>query len=76
MRRAELDLPRREWHLPGARTKNGHAHCVAARKDERTKWRVSASPTAALCVGDAGESDWLLALENRHMVLVPPVRSH
>ena len=29
MRRAELDLPRREWHLPGARTKNGHAHCVA-----------------------------------------------
>ena len=29
MRRAELDLTRREWHLPGARTKNGHAHCVA-----------------------------------------------
>jgi integrase len=29
MRRAELDLTRREWHLPGTRTKNGHAHCVA-----------------------------------------------
>jgi integrase len=29
MRRAELDLPRREWHLPGTRTKNGYAHCVA-----------------------------------------------
>jgi integrase len=29
MRRAELDLTRREWHLPGARTKNGHPHCVA-----------------------------------------------
>jgi integrase len=29
MRRAELDLTRREWQLPGTRTKNGHAHCVA-----------------------------------------------
>lgn len=29
MRRAELDLTRREWHLPGTRTKNGVAHCVA-----------------------------------------------
>jgi len=29
MRRAELDLTRREWHLPGSRTKNGHPHCVA-----------------------------------------------
>jgi integrase len=29
MRRAELDLTRREWQLPGSRTKNGHAHCVA-----------------------------------------------
>jgi len=29
MRRAELDLTRHEWHLPGSRTKNGHAHCVA-----------------------------------------------
>ena len=29
MRRAELDLKRREWHLPGTRTKNGHAHWVA-----------------------------------------------
>jgi integrase len=29
MRRAELDLTRREWHLPGTRTKNGTAHCVA-----------------------------------------------
>jgi integrase len=29
MRRAELDLTAREWHLPGTRTKNGHAHCVA-----------------------------------------------
>jgi len=29
MQRAELDLTRREWHLPGSRTKNGHPHCVA-----------------------------------------------
>jgi len=29
MRRAEFDLARREWRLPGTRTKNGHAHCVA-----------------------------------------------
>ena len=29
MRRGELDLTRREWNLPGTRTKNGHAHCVA-----------------------------------------------
>src|SRR5262249_18474150 len=29
MRRAELDLTRREWHLPSTRTKNGHPHCVA-----------------------------------------------
>ena len=28
MRRAELDLTRREWRLPSTRTKNGHAHCV------------------------------------------------
>ena len=29
MQHAELDLNRREWRLPGTRTKNGHAHCVA-----------------------------------------------
>jgi integrase len=29
MRRAELDLTKREWHLPSTRTKNGHAHRVA-----------------------------------------------
>jgi integrase len=29
MRRNELDLATREWHLPGSRTKNGHAHRVA-----------------------------------------------
>jgi integrase len=29
MMRAELDLTRREWRLPGTRTKNGHPHCVA-----------------------------------------------
>jgi integrase len=29
MRRDELDLTRREWRLPGSRTKNRHAHCVA-----------------------------------------------
>jgi integrase len=28
MRRAELDLTRREWHLPGSRTKNGYPHQV------------------------------------------------
>jgi integrase len=28
MARAELDLKAREWRLPGARTKNGHAHTV------------------------------------------------
>jgi integrase len=28
MRCAELDLKAREWRLPGARTKNGHAHVV------------------------------------------------
>ena len=28
MRRAELDLAAREWKLPGARTKNAHAHVV------------------------------------------------
>jgi integrase len=25
---AELDLPAREWRLPGSRSKNGHAHTV------------------------------------------------
>jgi integrase len=29
MRRAELDLTKREWHLPGSRTKNRHPHRVA-----------------------------------------------
>jgi len=29
MQHAELHLNRREWRLPGTRTKNGHAHCVA-----------------------------------------------
>jgi integrase len=29
MTRAELDLTRREWHLPATRTKNAHPHCVA-----------------------------------------------
>jgi integrase len=29
LRRAELHLPKREWHLPASRTKNGHPHCVA-----------------------------------------------
>jgi integrase len=29
MQRAELDLMRREWHLPSTRTKNGHPHRVA-----------------------------------------------
>jgi integrase len=28
MLRSELDLKAREWRLPGARTKNGHAHVV------------------------------------------------
>jgi integrase len=29
LRRAELDLRAKSWSLPGTRTKNGHAHCVA-----------------------------------------------
>lgn len=28
MVRAEIDLPAREWRLPGSRTKNGHPHVV------------------------------------------------
>jgi integrase len=29
MRRSELDLDKRIWNLPAARTKNGHAHTIA-----------------------------------------------
>jgi integrase len=33
MVRAELDFKAREWRLPGARTKNGHAHVVPLSDD-------------------------------------------